>query len=311
MRLGTSIPQAGVLGTPEAIVAVATAAETSGLDSLWAYDRILAPVAPRSPYPGTADGSLPPEHRRMLDPLATLSFASAVTSQIRLGTNVLVAPWYPTVLLARSLATIDQLSHGRLTVGLGLGWSVDEYEAAGVPMKRLGARMDAILDALGAIWEDDVVSFDGDDIRIPASTIEPKPVQSPPPVLLAGFTPAGLDRVARRADGWLPVGIPHGMMATMWAGIRDAAAGYGRDPDQLQLVVRANVHVSASPLDGDRPVFSGSIDQIAEDVDSAERAGAHELVLDVQADARSAGDVTELVSAIRTAAGRTPALAGR
>ena len=99
---------------------VAIAAEQAGIASLWAIDRLLVPSDPRSPYPGTPDGSLPASQHHVLDPLVTLTVAATVTDRIRLGTDVLVAPWYPPVLLARSLATLDRVSAGRLTVGLGV-----------------------------------------------------------------------------------------------------------------------------------------------------------------------------------------------
>lgn len=295
MRIGLSVPQVGPLADPDTITAVARAAEDAGYDSLWAMDRLLAPLAPRSSYPGSADGSLPVEHHLVLDPLAVLATAASVTERVRLGTNVLVAPWYPPILLARSLTTLDRLSRGRLVVGFGLGWSEDEYEAAGVPMRDLGARLDEILDALEGIWADDVVEHQGRFTAIAPSTIEPKPVQRPrPPLLLAAFSPAGLDRIARRADGWLPVGLPHDVLAMLWADLRDRTAAHGRDPDALELVVRGNVYLSERPIDGDdRPVFCGSIEQVVQDVEATERLGAHELLLDLHYSARSVSDVLE------------------
>src|SRR4051812_43697979 len=101
MQIGLNIPQLGHLADVDAVRTVAPAAEAAGFSSLWAIDRLLSPVAPRSPYPGTADGHLPEEQRRVLDPLVTLTTVAAVTERIRIGTDVLVAPWYPAALLAR------------------------------------------------------------------------------------------------------------------------------------------------------------------------------------------------------------------
>ena len=304
MRIGLSVPQLGALAEPEAITAVATGAEAAGHDSLWVMDRLLAPVSPRSPYPGTPDGSLPPEHRRVLDPLVALAHAAAVTDHVRLGTNVLVAPWYPPVLLARSLTTLDVLSGGRLTVGLGVGWSVDEYEAAGTPIAGRGRQLEETLDVLGEVWGSAIVAHQGRAARIAPCTIEPKPAQpAGPPVLLAAFSPAGFDRIARRADGWLPTGMPAEVIAGIWDGIRQAAEGYGRDPDRLRLVVRANVKVLPSPLGGDRVPFVGSLDQIAGDLHAAADVGVDEVVLDVHADARTVDEVLELTGRIVDGAG--------
>src|SRR5690348_5693220 len=122
MRYGIGLPQVGHLADPDAVRAVAIAAEAAGLSSLWAMDRLLAPLDPRTPYPATPDGVLPIEQHTVLDPLGLLTLAASVTTRVRLGTSVLVAPWYAPALLARSLTTLDLISRGRLTVGLGLGW---------------------------------------------------------------------------------------------------------------------------------------------------------------------------------------------
>ncbi len=303
MKIGLSVPQLGCLGQPDTLAAVARGAEAAGYDSLWVMDRLLAPVEPRSPYPGTPDGSLPPEHHRVLDPVVALATAAAVTERVRIGTNVLVAPWYPPLLLARSLTTLDVLSRGRLTVGLGMGWSTDEYEAAGAPVRGKASRIEETLDVLERAWTDEVVAHDGAVARIAPATVEPKPVQRPhPPVLLAAFSPAGFDRVARRADGWIPVGMPPEIIGDVWAGIQRAAVTYGRDPERLQLVVRANVHVTDVALGSERPPFTGAIHQIAGDLWATRESGATELILDVQADARDAAEVLDLTARIVEAA---------
>src|SRR3954447_9407299 len=189
---GLALPQVGAVAGPAAIIEVAKAADERGYSSVWAMDRLLAPLSPRTPYPASPDGELPEEQRTVLDPLGVLTLAAAVTERVRLGTGVLVAPWYAPVLLARSLTTLDHISSGRLTVGLGLGWSVDEYEAVGVPQRRLGNHSEEILDVLEAVWTDEVVAYEGQRCHIAPSTIMPKPVQNPrPPRLLAAYTPAG------------------------------------------------------------------------------------------------------------------------
>src|SRR5215218_8976285 len=105
MRIGIGLPQLGRFADIDALREVAAAAETSGLSSLWAIDRLLVPIDPRTAYPASADGTLPAEQRTAIDPLVALSVAAGVTERIRLGTSVLVAPWYPPVLLARALAS--------------------------------------------------------------------------------------------------------------------------------------------------------------------------------------------------------------
>jgi alkanesulfonate monooxygenase SsuD/methylene tetrahydromethanopterin reductase-like flavin-dependent oxidoreductase (luciferase family) len=262
MRIGVSLAQIGRQADPATIRSAAVAAEQVGYSSIWVLDRLLAPVSPRGertdlPGPGsepTADAA------NFLDPLAVLTYAAAVTQRVRLGTSVLVAPWYRPALLARSLASLDVLSDGRLTVGLGLGWSLDEYEAVGVPQRELGRRLEEALDVLAAAR------------------------QPRPPVLLAATTKDGLERIARRADGWNPVGVPISLLAPMWTTVRALAAGYGRDPDSLQLVVRATVALSDRPLPADRPAYAGSFEQVAGDLDATREAGADEVILGLRGD---------------------------
>lgn len=299
MRVGLAVPQVGVLADPAAVRGVAVAAERAGYDSLWAMDRLLAPLAPRTAYPASLDGVLPKEQARVLDPIGVLTLAAAVTDRIRVGTNVLVGPWYPPIVLARSLATLDQISGGRLTVGLGLGWSQDEYEAVGVPQRDLASRSEELLDVLEVTWREEVVEYRGERIHIAPSTIGLKPLQRPrPPILLSAYTPAGLERIARRADGWTPAGLPVEAIAPMWAALRDMAAERGRNPDELALVVRANVKLSDRPLGGDRPSYYGSSEQVADDLAATRAAGAHEVILDLHPNARTAHELLDLAGGL-------------
>ena len=285
MRLGYFLPQMGPAAGPDALIAVATRAEELGYDSLWVTERTLFPLEPAVPYVASADGSLPDVYRDVIDPLTALAFVAAATERIAIGPSVLNLPWYNPTLLARSLTALDVVSKGRLKVGLGMGWSPDEYEAAGADWHRRGKRADENLEALLAIWTADPVEYDGADFAIPRSVIGPKPVQKPhPPIYMAAYTEAAMARVARFADGWMPVGVPIDGMKAMLDGIRQMAEGHGRDPDGIELIVRANVHVTDAPLGDDRSIFSGTPDQIRSDVESSREAGAAELTLDVTFD---------------------------
>lgn len=282
MRLGFALPQIGPVAGPDALVAVAQRAEALGFDSLWVLDRVLYPVNPRTPYPATRDGVLPDLYKRVLDPLETLTFVAAHTRRVALGTSVLNLPWYPPVLLARRLTTLDVLSGGRLRVGFGMGWSLDEFEAAGAPMQERGKRADEIIAALKAIWTTDPVEFEGQYYRIPKSFIGPKPVQKPhPPIYMAAYTPPAMKRVAREANGWFPVGVPLSAIPGMFEGIKGMAKEAGRDPASLELIVRANVEFSDAPH-GSCADFTGSLEQIVGDVAETRKLGAAEIVFDVQ-----------------------------
>jgi probable F420-dependent oxidoreductase len=297
MDIGLGLPQSGGLANPDAVRTVATAAERAGFASLWTYDRLLAPVSPRSPYPASADGSLPPEMSTMLDPLLSLAAAAAVTESIRLGTSVLVAPWYSPVMLARSAATLDRLSDGRFTLGLGLGWSIDEFEAVGVPMKGRQLRIEEMLEVMAIVWRDEVVEIETSGEVIAPSTIGLKPVRGHVPLVLAAYTPAGLERIARRADGWNPAGVPLDGVSSMWQHVLQTAARYGRDTSKMRLVVRANVQLTDA-LGPDRPDFVGSVDQVRDDIKRAAEVGVHDLILELQGVAHSAIELLDVAQTI-------------
>ena len=203
MRVGFGLGNIGPIGTPDNIARIAQRAEALGYDTLWTVERLLSPVKPQSPYPVTPDGSLPAVYRHVLDPLDSLSFVAALTKKIGLGTSVLDIPYYNPVMLARQITTLDVLSGGRVRLGLGLGWSKDEHDAVGVEMKNRGARAEEFLKVLKAIWTADPAEFKGQYYTLPKSHIGPKPVQKPhPPVYMAAFVPAAMNRIARLANGW-------------------------------------------------------------------------------------------------------------
>jgi probable F420-dependent oxidoreductase len=282
MRYGFALPQVGSGVGPEALVTTAKRAEDLGFDSLWVLDRILWPVSPRVPYP-IGDGSLPVKYKNVLDPLETLTFAAAHTHHIALGTSVLNLPWYNPVLLARQLTTLDVLSAGRLRIGFGTGWSPDEYEAAAAPWEERGKRADELIQALKKIWTTDPVEFQGKYYRIPKSFIGPKPVQKPhPPMYMAAYAPAAMKRVASEANGWFPVGIPLSGVGPMFEGIKGVAKDAGRDPSALTLIVRANVEIHNTPIEKERGDFTGTLEQIADDVKTTQKLGAAEIVFDAQ-----------------------------
>ena len=281
MRVGFALPQIGSIAGPDAITSVAQHAEKLGFHSVWVLDRLLYPLNPRAPYP-VGDGILPSKYKRVLDPVETLTFVAARTERIALGTSVLNLPWYNPVLLARRLATLDVLSGGRLRIGLGIGWSPDEYEATGAPWNTRGKRADECVNALKSIWTTDPVEIEATGFRVAKSIINLKPIQKPhPPIYMASFTPAAMKRVAREANGWFPVGFPLSVIGTMFEQLKTMAQQAGRDPESFELIVRGNVEFTSAPSKN-RADFTGSFDQVAADIETTKKLGAHELVIDVQ-----------------------------
>jgi len=282
VKLGFSLPMAGPSATPEGIAIVARRAEELGYDSLWTWERLLVPLKPQTPYIGTADGHYPDYFPRAMDPLDVLTFAAAHTSRIRLGTSVLVMGHYHPLPFARRCATIDVLSGGRLDVGLGQGWSKDEHDAMGVAMKDRARRADEFLDVIKKAWTEKVVEYQGEFFQIPPSYIDLKPIQKPhPPVYLAAYAPGSMKRIATSANGWTPVGVPIAAMSGMLQSIKEMASAAGRDPAEIKLVVRANVHITEEPLD-ERFPYVGSWEQVLSDIEETRRIGADELFIDPQ-----------------------------
>jgi probable F420-dependent oxidoreductase len=280
MRLGFVLPHIGPWAGRDALAQVASRAEELGFDSVWTTERLLVPLEPSAPYP-VGDGRIPEVYETTLDALDSLMFVAGQTSRIRLGVSVLNLPWYNPPLLARRLTTIDVLSEGRLNVGFGIGWSPEEYKAVGSSWNVRGKRFAEALEALKAIWTTDPVEFHGEFFDIPRSVIGPKPVQKPhPPIYMAAYTPPALERVARDSNGWNPVGIPPTAVAQMFEGIKETARQAGRDPSELELVVRANVELTETPLGDDRGPFCGTTDQIAADIAETKEIGATQLFFD-------------------------------
>jgi len=281
MKIGFALPNIGPVGTVEGVSKAAARAEALGYESLWTIERLLWPLKPQTPYPATPDGLLPEPYKYILDPLDTLTFAAAQTRTIGLGTSVLDIPYYNPVMLARRLTTLDLLSNGRLRLGLGLGWSKDEMEASGASMQQRGARADEFLQVLKAVWTTNPAEFHGRFYNVPKSYINHKPIQKPhPPVYMAAFAEPALRRVASMADGWNPVAIPVDGMAQMFSTIKQMSKEAGRDPSSLRMVVRANLEIRDKPLSKERMIFTGTLEQIQDDVLACKRIGAHELFFD-------------------------------
>jgi probable F420-dependent oxidoreductase len=252
MKIGFSIPQYARLASDAGQTArFAREVEAAGADSLWVGDRLFAAVDPKVGYGGMMD-TIPAEFNSALDPFTLLGVSAGATERVQLGTHVLVATWYPPVVLARALTTIDVVSNGRLLPGLGVGWSPEEYEAVGLEFRQRGKRLDETLDALEAIWTTDPAEYRGTLVTVPRHHANVKPVQRPrPPIYLASFSQAALERVGRRGDGWLPILMPGHVdldgLRGQRAIVEKAAADAGRDPKTIDAIVRVNVAEGDAP----------------------------------------------------------------
>ena len=281
MRLGFFLPHIGGWAGPDALSRVATRAEELGLDGLWVTERSLLATEPLTPYPL---GPLPDVYKRVLDPLDALSFVAAQTSRIGLGTAVLNLPWYSPVLLSDAWRRLTSFR----TVGCGSGPGRAGRRTSTSPRAfrgRSAASASRRRSRFSPRLDTDPVQFEGEFFTVPRSFIGPKPVQKPrPPIYLGAFSPSAVARAARYADGWLAVAYPLPDIAAMFSTVQAAAEAGGRDPGELELIVRANVQLAEQPLGDERMAFTGSAEQVASDFSAAHDIGASELIMDATFD---------------------------
>lgn len=240
MRLGLHALGIGTGATRGVIDAVATAAERSGFATLWAGEHVVMVDRSASRYPYSDDGQIAvPATADWIDPLIGLSFAAAATSTIGLATGVLLLPEHNPVLVAKQSATLDTLSGGRFTLGVGVGWSREEFDALGIPFERRAARTAEYVAAMRTLWRDDVASFDGEFVRFESIRVNPKPVAgNRVPIVLGGNSDAALRRVTAWGDGWYGFNLDGvSAVAERIDFLRRLCDDNGRDRAELQLAV--------------------------------------------------------------------------
>ncbi|MEV5957947.1 LLM class F420-dependent oxidoreductase [Streptomyces sp. NPDC051987] len=298
VRLGLSLPQMRQYSLGTDVADVARAAEQIGYESLWVFERALFPEPATQGLYGMEGVPWPDTYRSVADPLVTLTLAAAATERARLGSSVLVAPLHNPFQLAKSLASLDAASGGRVLAGLGTGWSLDEYAAAGVrPFEDRGKVLDEIIGVCRAVWGPDPVHYDGQITTIASAVVGPKPAR-PIPIMLGAHGRRALRRLVDHADGWLPVGMGAEQLAAQWQELRDLAAERGRT-EPIQTVVRVNAVYTPKAYEGsDRGPFQGSVDQIVEDLVAHAAVGLEEILIDLQSTARDAQELKDVAAEV-------------
>lgn len=305
MKIGFSLPHMGDVATSENIADAAKFGETEGFDSLWVIDRILWPSEPQTPYPPSPDGSWPEVYQNVYDPIETLTYVAGITQRIKIATGIIDMLYQNPLILAKRLATLDQLSHGRLMLGLGLGHSKDEFQASGVPFENRGQRADEYLEVLSKVWYSENVEHNGKYYHIPKSKVGPKPYQEKIPIYLAGFAPKALERIIKyNANGW--AAIPQLSMDGFKQGrdyLRNAAKDNGREPQTVEFPSLVFPEVTKDDLGADRQPMNGSIKQIAGDLQDLEKEGINHvnLVFDFSSNANDLKSRLECAKQIKDA----------
>ena len=220
----------------QASMEICRRAEAAGFESLWGGEHVILPSKIESSYPYTADGKIPAMPDTPIpDPLIWLAFAAAAAPSMRLGTCILIVPQRNPLILAKELATLDQLSGGKVELGLGVGWLQEEFEALGVPWERRGARNDEYIEAMRTLWSGPEVEFHGEFVDFPTVTCSPRPVQPTIPILVGGDSDVAIRRAARLADGYFPGEGDVDRLAALITRVRQAAEDAGRDPDEIEI----------------------------------------------------------------------------
>ncbi len=234
-----------------AAMSICQRAEAAGFESLWGGEHVVLPVSIESPYPYSADGKIPATNDTPIpDPLIWLAFAAAAAPTMRLGTCILIVPQRNPLVLAKELATLDQLSGGRVELGLGVGWLREEFDALGVPWERRGARNDEYVEAMRALWAGPAAEFHGDFVNFDPVTCSPRPVQDTIPIITGGDSDVAIRRAARIADGYFPGENDIDALKAIITRLHQAAQDHDRDPASIEVNAMLGGRLFRDPLAG-------------------------------------------------------------
>jgi probable F420-dependent oxidoreductase len=254
------LPNADYLGFPattQAIVETACKAEDLGFDALFVNDHVIVDDSPRSEL-----------WRNVYDPMMVLSYVAARTSKIQLGTSVLIMPYRNPIVTAKMLATLDQMSGGRVIAGVGSGWNQAEYDALGEPFRQRGSRTNEYLRLWKACWAPGITTFRGRYFSFENMHVNPKPLQRPhPPIWVGGSGTGSLRRAARFAQVWQPTPTSLENLISNQEYLANISSQLGQKPPRTRMSFRVNLsNITGSSSNGDRPTGQGTPEQVASDM---------------------------------------------
>lgn len=260
MKFGIMFANMGSFGQPEHAAALAQAAEDVGFESLWAIEHVAVPVQYESVYPYHKSGKLPGEFLRDVpDPLVWMSYVAGLTKKIKFSTGILILPQRHPLYVAKEFATLDQMSNGRVMMGVGIGWLREEFAAVNVPFHERVTRTEESIMAIRSIWKEGDSSFEGSHFSWPELGSYPKPVQpGGVPIIIGGHVPAAARRAARFGDGFFPGRIDR--LEELLQALRDECDVLGRDPSELEIT-------------------TGTPDMTLENIESMAEKGVDRLVM--------------------------------
>jgi probable F420-dependent oxidoreductase len=241
MKFGVAFANIGSFIDPDEATRLAQAAEAAGFESIWTVDHVVVPAGYQSTYPYHPSGRLPSGEATVFpDPLIWLAYVAARTSTLRLGTGILIVPQRNPLVLAKELATFDQLSGGRMILGAGIGWLEEEFRALGVPFAGRGLRTEEAIGAMRALWSQEQASFHGKTANFTDCFLRPQPPGGTIPVHIGGHSQAAARRAGRIGDGFFPFGVNPEELPALIDTVRQSAEEAGRDPATLEVTVQGN-----------------------------------------------------------------------
>lgn len=272
MKFGFVIPNNYGVEDPEDVIEVATRAETLGFDSVWVNHHVL--------HAGYILERL--DDGPYYDALTLLSYTAAKTSRVRLGTTVLVLPYFNPIVLAKALATLDLISGGRLNIGIGVGNLKQESDALGSRFSNRGAYADESIIVMKELWTEKAPSHAGHFFKFAGVKFSPKPIQTPhPPLLVGGHSTPALRRVARLGDGWHPTGLWPEELCRLLARLQPMVEYAARSISDITICVRNELEITDGFSHGEYGPLVGNADQVKAAVEKFRNLGVSEIVLSV------------------------------
>jgi len=227
----------GVHPSADDYIRIAQRAEALGYNSVWLGDHIVVPEQIAAPYPYTKDGSVGfARNAPWPDPFVLLAAIGVKTEKILLGTSVIIVPYRNPLHVAKAVATVDQVSHGRHLFGVGIGWLKEEFDALGEPFSERAARTREYLQVMKAMWSGEIAKFQGKYFSFPDLHVNPLPIRKPhPPIIFGGESPAALKRVADLGDGWQPGPVPLDVFRERLGKLNALMTERGRNMSELTI----------------------------------------------------------------------------
>jgi probable F420-dependent oxidoreductase len=283
MKVGVFLPVSGSAASRKTLMEAARQAERFGYDSVWCADRIIIPweIKTSYPYSRSATFIVPPD-RPFFEPLTCLAFLAGCTEKIQLGMSVMVLPYRHPLYWAKIATTIDQLSTGRLILGVGVGWMEEEFKAMNAPFTERGKVSDEQLRLLDRLWKQEHIDFKGSYYKLEDIAFSPKPYQKPRiPIWVGGEGKFAQRRAGTYGDAWFPyfVRITPPELAKRFENVKRYAGEAGRDPQEIAFACCLPIELTATDVPQEEDYLKGSIAQVTDALKKFKQIGVAHIGL--------------------------------